>query len=92
MREIEYHVIESLMSPDEIIYTGTLQRDKQGKGLWRTRCDVTCEVEGAFLRHCVAKAKKRNPNGKGIRYSFDDVSGYDIEIIIKKKEFLGEKQ
>lgn len=85
VKEVKYTVLESLISPEKRIYAGIMAKDKRGRGIWKTRCDVTPQVINAFLGHYAAKAKTENPDGKGMRYEYKDVEGYDVVIKLTKK-------
>jgi hypothetical protein len=84
VKEINYFVVPSMLSPEERIFCGTMRKDKQNRGIWVTRCDVTGMVINSFLEHYVAKVKESNPKGNGMEYNYNDVNGYSVKLIIEK--------
>jgi hypothetical protein len=56
----------------------------KGRGIWKTRSDVTGMVNNAFLEHFVAKTKEDNPKGNGMEYEFYNVNNYNIKIQLTK--------
>jgi len=84
VREVDYVVVPSLISPEKRIYAGVMAKDKKGRGIWKTRCDVTGMVNNAFLEHFVARTKEDSKKGKGMVYEWYDVEGYNIKIRLKK--------
>ena len=91
MREVNYIVQESGLIPEKVIYAGTISVDKEGVAMWKSRGEVTDMAINSVLRHMVAKTSTKNPSTKGMKYSFENVNGYDIEIIVKKREESNEK-
>ena len=84
MKEVKYVVCESMLLPEKRIFAGVMSEpDERGISTWKTRGDVTISAVGAVFRHFVAKTKRDNPNGKGMKYNFQDIEGYDIELKIK---------
>jgi hypothetical protein len=57
-KEVNYVVVESMISPDKVIYAGTTYGDKSGFSTWRTRGEVTDMAISAVVRHFIAKTDK----------------------------------
>jgi len=84
VKEVDYVVLVSLTSPEKRIYAGVMSKDKRGRGIWKTRGDVTGMVNNAFLEHFVAKTKEDSKKGEGMVYEWYDVKGYNVKLRLKK--------
>ena len=49
VKEVDYDVLASMIFPEKRIYAGIISKDKRGRGVWKTRGDVTGMVCNAFL-------------------------------------------
>ena len=84
VKEVDYVVLTSLIFPEKRIYAGVMTKDKRGRGIWKTRCDVTGMVNNAFLEHFVAKTKEDSKKGSGMEYEFNNVNGYNVKIVLQR--------
>lgn len=85
VKEVDYVVQESQLLPETTIYAGIIKVDEDGVAMWKTRGDVTQNALNSVLRHLVAKTKKQNKDGKGMKWTYSDVEGYNIEVKLTKK-------
>ena len=84
VKEVDYDVLASMIFPEKRIYAGIISKDKRGRGVWKTRGDVTGMVCNAFLEHYVAKAKEGSKNEEGMVYEWNDVEGYKVKLRLSK--------
>ena len=84
VKEVDYVVLTSLISPEKRIYAGVMSKDKRGRGIWKTRGDVTGMVNNAFLEHFVARTKEESKKENGMVYEWFDVEGYSVKLRLKK--------
>lgn len=84
VKEVDYVVFPSLISPEKRIYAGIITKDKRKRAMWKTRGDVTGMVNNAFIEHFVAKTKEESKKGDGMVYEWYDVKGYNVKLRLKK--------